>query len=596
MIINTLYQYYEKLQDEYEDLVPKPGYSRERISLALILSPTGEPLETVDLRSAEGRRLLPKMMVVPERQKRSRNILANFLWDNASYVLGLDTKDNPEHTQQCFRAFVKLHTTLLEGNPDMGAQAVLTFLRNWDPIEAAQHPLVEPFYEDFEAGVNLVFRLDGDQGYIHQRTALQKVWEQHHRSKVSDYIGQCLVTGKTAPVARLHPLIKGVVGTKGSGAAMVSFNLDAFTSYGKSQNYNAPIKEEVAFGYTTALNYLLKSPKHRLRIGDATTVFWAESPDGQEENLLAELLDPSAGEDPPTSGYRRAPATRQQVHDLLKRVRRGQPIQPAMTEVKEDVRFYILGLSPNASRLAVRFWHTDTFGHLVEKIGRHYRDSYLLPMWPKDPPFIPPWQILRETAPQKSSSDIPPLLGGALMRSILQGLNYPLSLYSMLLSRIRADGEVNYVRVATLKACLLRQARFRDDNQKEVMITVSLNEDSTNTAYRLGRLFALLEKAQQDANPGIGATIRDRYFGAASANPGRVFPILLRLAQHHIAKSDYKIALDKNIQEVVSRLTGFPANLNLEEQGLFVLGYYHQRQALYQKKSKGEEVLEDDSH
>ncbi|NLP18404.1 MAG: type I-C CRISPR-associated protein Cas8c/Csd1 [Firmicutes bacterium] len=596
MIINTLYQYYEKLRAEYEDLVPKPGYSQERISLALILSPNGELLKTIDLRTAEGKRLLPKIIVVPERQKRSRNISANFLWDNATYVLGLDTKGNPEHTQQCFKAFVKLHTTLLEGNQDMGAKAVLAFLQNWDPTEAAQHPLVEPFYEDFEAGVNLTFRLDEDRGYIHQRPTLQKVWEHHHKSKVSDYIGQCLVTGKTAPVARLHPLIKGVVGTKGSGAAMVSFNLDAFTSYGKSQNYNAPIKEEVAFGYTTALNYLLKSPKHRLQIGNTTTIFWAERPDGQEESLLAELLDPSIGGNSRASEYRRDPATRQQVHDLLKRVRRGQPIQPAMSEVKEDVRFYILGLSPNASRLSVRFWHTDTFGQLVGKIGQHYRDSYLIPMWPKDPPFIAPWQILRETAPQKSSSDIPPLLGGALMRSILQGFNYPLSLYSILLSRIRADGEVNYVRVAALKACLLRQARFRDDKKREVMITVSLNEDSTNTPYRLGRLFALLEKAQQDANPGIGATIRDRYFGAASANPGRVFPILLRLAQHHIAKSDYKIALDKSIQEVVSRVTGFPANLNLEEQGLFVLGYYHQRKALYQKKSNDKEVLDDDSH
>lgn len=594
MIINALYQYYQRLLEDPTSGVPRPGYNMARISFALNLSPEGELLDIIDLRVTEGKRLLPRNMEVPERLRGTSNISANYMWDNADYIFGFDTKGKPERAKECFASFVQLHTTLLGNVQDPGAQALVAFLENWNPEEAAEYPLLQEYKDDLKAGANFVFRLAGTAGYLHERPALQQVWEDYREERSSDYIGQCLVTGRKAPVARLHPPIKGVAGAQSTGAALVSFNLDAFTSFGKEQSFNAPVSEEVAFGYTTALNYLLQSPNHRLGIGDTTTVFWAERPAGQEEDLLAELLNPTLVEDKKPAGYRRDPATTEHVRHILTRIRKAQPIADTMLNIDPEARFYILGLAPNAARLAVRFWHMDTIGNLVQKIGRHYCDTELVPMRPQDPPFIPLWQILRETAPQRDTARIPPLLGGALMRSILQGIDYPFGLYSTLISRIRADREINYTRAAVIKAYLLRKARLQGDKKKEVMITVALNEHSTNTAYRLGRLFALLEKAQQDANPDIGATIRDRYFGAASANPGRVFPILLRLAQHHIAKSDYKVAIDKGIEEVVAGIDSFPANLDLEEQGLFVLGYYHQRQALYQKKTS-EGVKENDS-
>jgi CRISPR-associated protein Csd1 len=595
MIINALYQYYQRLLEDPASGVARPGYNMARISFALNLSPEGELLDIIDLRVTEGKRLLPRNMEVPERLRGTSNISANFMWDNAIYIFGFDTKGEPGRAKECFTSFAQLHTTLLKGVHDPGAQALVAFLENWKPEEAAEHPLLLEYEDALKAGANFVFRLAGTAGFLHKRPALQQVWEDYREERSSDYIGQCLVTGKIAPVPKKHPHIKGVTGAHSTGAALVSCNFDASTSYGKKQSFNAPVSEEVAFGYTTALNYLLQSSNHRLRLGDATTVFWAERPTGQEKDLLAELLDPTVVENNKSAEYSRDPATTQHVRDILKRIRRAQPIAATMLDIDPEARFYILGLSPNAARLAVRFWHIDTIGNLVQRIGQHYCDTELVPMWSQDPPFIPLWQILRETASQRDSARIPPLLGGALMRSILQGIDYPFGLYSTLISRIRADREINYTRAAVIKAYLLRKARLQDDKRKEVMITVSLNEHCTNTAYRLGRLFALLEKAQQDANPGIGATIRDRYFGAASANPGRVFPILLRLAQHHIAKSDYKIAIDKGIEEVVAGINSFPANLNLEEQGLFVLGYYHQRQALYQKKTS-EGVLGNDSH
>jgi len=246
-----------------------------------------------------------------------------------------------------------------------------------------------------------------------------------------------------------------------------------------------------------------------------------------------------------------------------------------------------LGLAPNASRLSIRFWHVDQYGNFLNRIILHYKDLELIRNERYDPEFIPISRILKETAPLGDTKRIPPLLGGVLMRAILTGLPYPQALYNAILSRIRADQKVNYIRAAIIKAILNRHYRYyQKDN--EVIIKMSLDEQSTNVAYRLGRLFALLEKAQEDANPGLNATIKDRYFGAASASPASVFPILLRLAQHHIAKAEYGRLVERRIQEVLSLVNRFPNYLNLEDQGLFVLGYYHQRQALFTKKEKEE--------
>jgi CRISPR-associated protein Csd1 len=591
VIINALYQYYERLLEDEDSGVSRPGYSKAKVSYAVVLSTDGELLSTIDLRNDKGNKKILRNLDVPEQVIRpGTGVKANFLCDNCTYVFGIKQKnknDDEERIKAKFEAFVKLHEEILGGVNDKGATAILNFLRNWDITKAGKQPQISEVIEELSEGGNLVFKLEGTEGYIHERPAVKKAWKNYRSSQESGVTGQCLVTGNNAFIARLHQNIKGVTGAQTSGASLVSFNLEAFKSYGKTQSYNAPVSENVAFGYTTALNYLLRNEKHRIPIGDTTTVFWAErSTDGLEEDLLGALFFPvregSKKEGNEQRQVTRDPQTVQLLHDIFTKVRAGEPVSDGLTGVDRNVNFYILGLAPNASRLSVRFWHVDQYGKFLDKIGQHYIDLAIVKSFENEPDFISIGMILRETAPAGDAKRIPPLLGGVLMRSILTGMPYPQVLYNSILSRIRADQKVNYVRAAIIKACLARNRRYYNKGN-EVDITMALNEQNTNVGYRLGRLFALLEKAQEEANPGLNATIKDRYFGAASASPGTVFPILLRLTQHHIAKAENGRTTDKRIEEVLGGIDSFPAHLNLEEQGLFVLGYYHQRQALIAK-------------
>jgi len=362
------------------------------------------------------------------------------------------------------------------------------------------------------------------------------------------------------------------------GASLVSFNLAAFLSYGKEQNHNAPVGERAAFGYTTALNALLrKGSRNQLLVGDATTVFWAER-DSPVEDLLGVFLNPpeAAGKESDTAEDDLK--TTQLVRDVLTAARAGRPLADVDPQLDEGVRFYLLGLSPNNARLSVRFWNVSTLGELVSRLGAHFRHLAIERQYDGDPEFLPLWRLLLETATLHKSENVPPLLAGALSRAILTGAPYPRSLFTAVLGRIRADRQVNYPRASILKAYLVR------NHAKE--IPMSLDPQRPEPAYRLGRLFALLEKAQKDAVPGANTTIKDRFFGAASATPRAVFPQLLRTAQHHLGKAEYGGYTDKLIAEVVEDLATFPAHLSLEDQGLFTIGYYHQRNAVYRKSEE----------
>lgn len=600
MIIDALYRYYCNLVQDPDSGIPTKGYSTGKVSFAFNLSESGDLLDVIPLAQQSGKKMIPMELEVPEPEKRTVAPVPNFLCDNSTYIIGVDTKGNPGRTRKAFEASRNLHHQILSGIDDPGARAVCKFFERWVPEEAASHPVLRPVLDDVIAGGNIVFKLDGQPGYIHGRPKVKAAWMRYLDQNASKVTGQCLVTGEIAPIARLHPSIRGVRGAQSSGASLVSFNLEAFESYGKSQGSNAPISEEVAFGYTTVLNHMLAGTRQKIQLDPNTTmVFWSESKTkGLEVDLIAELLSPSTGgdtHDTPDSANLSSAEITQLIHDILVRVRSGQPINVDPGKLDLNSRFYILGLSPNNSRLSVRFWHVDSFGRLLERVAAHHLDMEIVrPPQAGYSDLVPVSRILLETAPQHDENNIPPLLGGSIMRAILDGTPYPQGLYTAIITRIRADHQVNHVRAAILKACLLRNARMRrqpaqgDPNatKMEVNITVSLNEQNTSPAYRLGRLFAVLEKAQQDANPGLNSTIRDRYFGAASATPRAVFPQLLRLAQHHISKAEYGSLLDKRIETIMAGLDSFPSHLNLEEQGLFMLGYYHQRQALYQKNDQ----------
>ncbi|MBE9551289.1 MAG: type I-C CRISPR-associated protein Cas8c/Csd1, partial [Proteobacteria bacterium] len=273
-----------------------------------------------------------------------------------------------------------------------------------------------------------------------------------------------------------------------------------------------------------------------------------------------------------------------EIRDYLSAIRDGKKLPEEIGDT--DMKFYILGLSPNASRLSVRFWHVSTVGDISAKIGQHFGDLSIIRNYDSDSEFPGMWQLLRETAVLRKSENISPVLSGSIIRSIMTGAAYPQSLMTAIIGRIRADQTVNYLRAAMIKACLVRKYRI---NQISREVTMALDKESTNIAYRLGRLFAVLEKAQRDAIPGANTTIKDSFYGSASATPRTVFPRLLRLAQHHIRKAEYGRNTDKMIEEVMQDIQVFPAHLSLDDQGLFAIGYYHQRKDFYTKSYKKED-------
>ena len=574
MILQALSAYYDRLKDSSDTDIPLLGFGRQKIHFAVVINRLGELLQIKDIKETLKKKQVPKQLTVPEGAKRASNIAANFMWDNTSYVLGADNKENNKRVLQCFSEFKELHHIIGNNLDDDGMVAVLSFLDSWNPEDA---PNLSHWNE--MAGMNLVFQLDGDLQYMHERPKIQRAWLKYYKEKSSDQFATCLVCGKQAPISRLHPKIKGVRGAQTSGAAIISFNLEAFLSYDKKQNFNAPVSEDIAFAYTTALNHLLRfESRQKVQIGDAATVFWTER-ESPIEGFMGMIFDPQDD-----SG------DTMDIRLFLEAVRDGK----MPSEIGDpDIKFYILGLSPNASRLSVRFWHVSTVGDIGAKIGQHFKDLSIIKNYDSDPEFPGMWQLLRETAMLRKSDNISSVLAGSVIRSILTGAAYPQSLLTAIINRMRADQTVNYLRAALIKACLVKKYRITN---KSMEVTMALNKESTNVAYRLGRLFATLEKAQIDYHKPnkINSTIKDRFYGSASATPRTVFPQLLRLAQFHIHKvkrmnEGRDWGTEKMIGEIMTDIQLFPAHLSLEDQGIFSLGYYHQRQAFYTKTAEKKE-------
>jgi len=573
VILQALNAYYERLKSDDDPVVPPLGFTWRPISFVVVIDRNGSLIQVQDLREESNRKVIAKQMIVPSLgRKKSSGVDPDFLWGPTGYVLGADNSDRPERTADKFKQFKELQHQLGNGLVDEGMAAVLSFLDHWNPAETLKLPAWKEM-----AGTNVVFRLDTKLEYVHEASLIQDVWSNYYLEDDVGNTGMCLVSGEKVNISRLHPGIKGV-GTATAEGALVSFNDDSSCSYGKEQNFNAPVGKTAAFGYTTALNHLLrKDNRQRVKIGDAITVFWTarESP---IEGFMGMILDP-----------REDAGDLQPVRLFLEAVRDGKMPQDVGDP---EVPFFILGLSPNAARISVRFWHVSTVGDMAEKIGQHFRDLDIVRRYENDPEFPGIWHLLRQTAVQSKTENIPPMLAGVVMRSILTGACYPKHLLSVVIGRIRADhntkGEIdiNYLRAAIIKACLNRKFRLTRINKE---VTMSLDKESTNIAYRLGRLFAVLEKAQKDAIPGANTTIKDRFYGAASATPSVVFPQLLRLAQHHLQKAEYGGWTDKMIEEVMKGIEKFPAHLSLDDQGMFAIGYYHQRQAFYTKSENKKE-------
>jgi CRISPR-associated protein Csd1 len=610
MILQALTKYYEILQNDPKSGISPQGYSMANVSFALDITREGElkriiPLfETVKLGKIT--RDVPRRMIVPKQVKKSRNILSNFLCENNAYVLGISNKDDeqPDYAKERHQAFKDKNINILNKADCLEAKAVIAFLNQYNPIDAKRNPIIHKHLDDIMKGGNIVFQIE--RKFVHENDIVRIVWEDYCDSSKSDYIGQCLITGKQAPIARLHTSLKGVKGAQSIGASIVSFNENAYESFfhKNDQGLNSPVSIYATFAYTTALNYLLsrENQNPKFTIGDTTIVYWAESDKKEYGNIFHSLFELYANEDNDIDNDNpqavREKSAELRLREISEKIRRGQSIDinNLIEGLDGETTFYVLGLSPNASRISVRFFHRDPFEKLVSKIMQHYQDLQIVKEYDDQPSMIPIRTLEWETISKMSTNkQVPPLLGGALFRSILDNSPYPAALYYAMLNRIRADHDINYVRAAVIKAYLIRKFRNQSNQRVKEILIMALNKESTNQAYLLGRLFAVLEKAQRDAALPVklNATIKDRYFTSACATPATTFPVLLRLSQHHISKAEYGYDSDRRIEEIMNLLdieeNPIPAHLNLDEQGIFILGYYHQRAAFFVKRNKVEE-------
>ncbi len=584
MILQALTDYYHVL--EREGRIAAPGWGPVKVAFALEIGDDGTLEQVVSIQTEQQKSkktvVAPQIISLPAPVKRTVGVAANFLCDNSGYLLGVDGKGKPQRTRECFDACRALHEQLLEGVDSTAARAVLAFFRTWDPAEAREHPALAEHLDDVLAGGNLVFRTA--EGYVHNDPAVRQAWENHYNAAGDGPQGICLVTGEYGPVEAVHPAIKNVAGAQSSGAALVSFNAPAFCSYGKTQNLNAPTGRSAAFAYTAALNHLLADRDHVYRVGDATVVCWAK---GGGDLYQALFSFAAMGQAEPA--YEES-----ELRNMVRQLCQGNPVKFQEQLLDPNMDFFVLGLSPNAARLSVRFFLRNTFGNFLRNVQAHQdRLEMVRPAYDKFE-TLPLWKLLSETVNQNSRDQSPaPDLAGEVLRAILNDTLYPATLLNGVTLRIRAEREVTRGRAAAIKAYYKKLAEVTEHENPDIpeeVLQVSLNENSANIPYTLGRLFSVLEAVQASANPGINATIKDKYFNSAAATPAVIFPILTNLAQKHLKKikgsnAGLAVFYDKQITDLCSRIgESYPAHMSLPQQGSFQLGYYHQTQARYQKK------------
>ncbi|MEI7464124.1 MAG: type I-C CRISPR-associated protein Cas8c/Csd1 [Burkholderiales bacterium] len=589
MILRELVRYYDRKSRDPDpsQRLPNLGLEDKDIPFIIELTADGRVVQLHDTRSLEGKKSRARSFLVPQGVKKTSGVAANLLWDSAAYAIGLDRarKGNTDITPHAaFRARIEALPETAQA--DAGLRAVLAAFdrADWSVLHA--HPA---WAEIQETNPVMSFQLTGDVDLVCQRPAVAVAsipladTEAHARL--------CLVEGVTAPIQRLHPAIKGVWGAQSSGANIVSFNARAFESYGKTerQGENAPVSERAAFAYTTALNHLLaKDSRNRVQVGDAATVFWADTPSQfDSEFTLADFFGET--KDNPDRGVQAVQA----LHHAL--VRGQLPVG------ERDAQFFVLGLAPNAARISVRFWLRAMLSELAPRILQHFADLAVVRRHDSDPTTPSLFRLLSSVALLGKLDNVPPRLAGEWMRAILEGLPYPATLLNAAVIRCKAEqssrdqngnlkDNVPYLRAAVLKAWLNREHRRAHPQAPAAYqhFKEELDMQQTDAPYLLGRLFATLERIQQQAQPGINATIRDRYYGAASTTPVLVFTTLLRLKNAHLKKlSDGQTSYyERLIGEIMAQLADFPRQLTLSQQAKFALGYYHQRQAFYARKEE----------
>lgn len=578
MILQSLVSYYEALAERGK--IAKPGWAKVKIAWAVEIDREGRliGLFPTQEESRDRKKRIPREFLLPAPVKKTSGERSNFLWENAEYLLGIPTKKDSSKTKKRFETAQALHIGLLQGIETPEAEALRAFFENWDSDAYDAALLPEGCLEDFQKGSNLTFYFDGR--FIADYPSLQRAWQSSYDEIPEGDRMIDLVTGEAVVPEATHPAIKNVKDAQSSGAALVSFNAEAYRSFEREQNLNSPMGKGTAFAYTTALNYLTADKEHKKQIGDMTVVYWAKDASDAYQDFLSLGLD---GEDDNI--------TDADLDALMKKIVHGDPVTFREETLSPESEFFILGISPNAARLAIRFFYRNSFGEIIRNLNNHYRDIEVTfdhrNKWRR----IPLWALLRETVNQKSNDKTPsPQMAGDMLRAVITGGRYPETLLNQTLLRIRAEHDITRGRAAIIKGYLIRNTKNHIHyNEIKEAASMALNEETSYTPYVLGRLFSILEAIQEGANPGINTTIKDRYFNSACATPAAVFPFLTKLSNSHLKKMEggLRVYYGKQLGSLIDKLEiAFPKTLTLQEQGSFVLGYYHQTQKRFEKKNE----------
>ena len=593
MILQALKDYYDRKAADPESGIAPLGWEWKEIPYLVVVAEDGRFIRLEDTQVVSGKRKRAKVFLVPSLgEAKGNGTKSNLFWENGEYFFGfpMDANKLQKEGERYLSKVKERHAEFVQKIQKYGTElsanscfmGVSLFLQNLDMTKIQQDPL---WAEALQLNQSFLFAIAGKGPITDISDIRDRVNIVLKSIRMSKETVRCMITGMMDAKSILEAPIKGVVNASTMGAHIVAVNnkisrsgnsgaTPAFASFMKQQGENSPIGQVASLAYTTALNTLLsKDSKQKMSVGDATVVFWAGKDDPFEAAVSGFFSEPSK-DDPDR--------LEQNVSALLKSPQLG-----SASFSEDQTTFFVLGLSPNAARIAIRFWHVGTVAEMAGRF-RAYFDDLLIAHGPKDRDHLSLWRLLVSTAVQGKSENIAPNLAGNVMRSILEGLPFPETLLQSVLVRIKAEHEVTYPRAKLVKGCLNRKWRFCNP-KNERNLTVGLDKENANAGYRLGRLFAVLERIQEAANPGINATIKERFYASASSTPISVFGNLMRLSNHHLAKlrkekPGLAVNLEKLVQEVIAGIDRFPAHLPLDDQGQFAIGYYHQRQDFFTRK------------
>lgn len=603
MLIKALCDYYDIL--EKAGKVLPEGYSKVKIHYLVCLTPEGKIDDIINwqkveqINSGKGKikeKLVPRDVIMPQRTEKS-GIDANIVEHRPLYLFGLNfengaytTKDKTNKAKKSHEAFVQANLTFLEGLESPVVNAYRAFVENWIPQEEVQNPYLLTLGKSY-SNSNFAFCLSGyaDEP-LHEDGQIKDKWNTYMKNTEfgeEAVISQCAISGETTIIARLHNKIKGIYGGRSTGNVFIGFNNDSEQSYGNVQSYNSNISETMMKKYTEVLNFLLDGKKHKTLLDDMTVLYWSMSDNENADDLMAALLFQE-------SEKMDAQQTDEMLKGLMEDATEGRIAAERIlsTEnIDSNVEFYMVGLKPNPPRIAVKFIYRKNYAELLWNIVMHQKELQI----GEDASPIPLWRIKKEMVSPKSKNEtVDPALFSKVFEAMIYGTDYPMFLLSTMVKRVKLDASIkdnqinNRIRIGVIKACINRKSRLL--YQKEE-IKVALDNENKNPAYLCGRLFAALEKLQQDASGGtLNRTIKDAYFASATSRPAIVFPNLLKLAQNHLNKTARVKFYNILIGEILEGLDGqFPDSLLLADQGKFIIGYYQQYQNFFVKKEQKQE-------